>query len=69
MRGGTDEENEGRTQLRIGKANFRITISTPGRRRQGGKMQPGQKEFLYLSNPNYSPIGQVGTVLFYMWEN
>lgn len=44
MRGGTDEENEGRNQLRIGKVNFKMTVSTPGRRRKGEKMEQGHKK-------------------------
>lgn len=35
VRGGTDKENEGRNHLRIGKVNFKMTVSTPGRKQEG----------------------------------
>lgn len=57
--GGTNEEAEGRDELSIGKVNFKSTVSIPGRRKEGEKMAQRQTKFLYLSNPNYSPIGQV----------
>lgn len=39
VRGDTDKENEGRKQLRIGKVNFKMTVSTPGRRREGEEIE------------------------------
>lgn len=46
MKGGTDEENEGRNQLRIGKVNLKMSVSRLGRRRERKRMEPGQKGFL-----------------------
>lgn len=33
VKGGTDEENEGRNRPRIGKVNLKMTLSRLGRRR------------------------------------
>lgn len=46
VKGGTDEENEGRNQLRIGKVNLKMSVSRLGRRRERKRMEPGQKGFL-----------------------
>lgn len=50
---------KGVDELSTGKVNFKSTaLSREGGRREK-KMAQRQTKFLYLSNPNYSPIGQV----------
>lgn len=57
------KELRGKNQLRGGKVRFKVALSIPGRR-ETENVDHGQKGFLYLSNPNYSPLGQLRIALF-----